>query len=71
MPDKKQKSKDDTNQTYNYDAMISYSFNDKEIVYKIQQFLVSEGYNVWFERENPHRKSKFHTKFSICFPSII
>jgi hypothetical protein len=32
--------------------MISYCHADKDIVYKIQQFLANEGYKIWFDRDH-------------------
>jgi hypothetical protein len=32
--------------------MISYCYADKDIVYKIHQFLANEGYSIWFDRDH-------------------
>ncbi|UJR27361.1 hypothetical protein I4U23_008653 [Adineta vaga] len=39
-----------------YDMMISYAHNDKEIVYRIQQYLIDHGHHIWFDRSHSHRK---------------
>jgi hypothetical protein len=37
---------------FQYDFMISYCHDDKELVCKIQEFLVEQGFKVWFDRDN-------------------
>lgn len=37
---------------FQYDFMISYCHSDKELVCKIQEFLVEQGFKVWFDRDN-------------------
>ncbi len=37
---------------FQYDFMISYCHADKELVCKIQEFLVEQGFKVWFDRDN-------------------
>jgi len=39
--------------------MISYCYNDKQIVYKIEQFLINEGFDVWLDRDILHRQRNF------------
>ncbi|CAF0910631.1 unnamed protein product [Rotaria sordida] len=40
-----------------YHIMISYCYDDKDMAYKIQEFLANEGYNIWFKRDNPHEQT--------------
>ncbi|CAF3415172.1 unnamed protein product [Rotaria sp. Silwood1] len=40
-----------------YDIMISYCYDNKDMIYQIQQLLANEGYNIWFERNNPHEQT--------------
>ncbi|CAF4246723.1 unnamed protein product [Didymodactylos carnosus] len=35
-----------------YDMMISYSWNEKELIYKIYDRLVKDGYRIWLDRDN-------------------
>ncbi|CAF2412789.1 unnamed protein product [Rotaria sp. Silwood2] len=59
--EKEQKSIDETknadDQNLKYDIMISYCYDDKDLVYEIHEFLANEGYNIWFERNNSHGKT--------------
>ena len=54
----KQSIEDNNDQQYKYDIIISYSYDDKDIVHQIQQYLVNQGFNVWFEDKNLHGQSK-------------
>ncbi|CAF1088140.1 unnamed protein product [Didymodactylos carnosus] len=38
--------------TYKYDIMISYSHNDKELCYRIQEQLLKDNFRVWLDRDN-------------------
>jgi len=46
------------NRKYKYDMMISYSDADKDIVYRIQQLLTDQGYNIWFDQNHNQRQGK-------------
>ena len=35
-----------------YDIMISYCHADKELVYRVHQFLAEKGFKIWFDRDN-------------------
>ncbi|CAF1412820.1 unnamed protein product [Adineta ricciae] len=37
---------------YQYDIMISYCHADKELVYRVQQFLADHGFKIWVDRDN-------------------
>ncbi|CAF1529338.1 unnamed protein product [Adineta ricciae] len=41
-----------TKKQYEYDIMISYSHNDKELVYQIQERLEKDTFRVWLDRDN-------------------
>ena len=43
---------EETKAKYQYDAMISYCHADKEIVYRIHQYLIDQGFKIWFDRDN-------------------
>jgi hypothetical protein len=44
----------DDQQKYTYDIMISYCYADRDIVYRIQRFLINEGYHIWFDPNLNH-----------------
>jgi len=46
------------NRKYKYDIMISYSDADKDIVYRIQQLLTDQGYNIWSDQNHNQRQGK-------------
>jgi hypothetical protein len=50
---------------YKYDIMISYSYADKDIVHKIQQFLANEGYIIWSERNDNNEQGNMRTLYSL------
>jgi hypothetical protein len=35
-----------------YDVMISYSHDDRQLCHKIADHLISDGYNVWIDKNN-------------------
>lgn len=45
-------------QKYKYDIMISYCDADKDIVHKIQQFLIHQGYNIWLDSDQNYEYGK-------------
>lgn len=47
--------------TFEYDMMISYCHADKDLVYKIHQFLVDEGFKVWIDLNNMHGPGKYRS----------
>jgi hypothetical protein len=38
--------------------MISYCHADKELVYRIQEFLANKGFKIWFDRDNMYGPGK-------------
>ncbi|CAF0829826.1 unnamed protein product [Rotaria sp. Silwood1] len=48
----KQRSATPTERSYQYDIMISYCHVDKELTYKIQQYLVNQNFKVWIDLNN-------------------
>jgi hypothetical protein len=38
--------------------MISYCHADKELVYRIQEFLADKGFKIWFDRDNMYGPGK-------------
>ena len=38
--------------------MISYCHADKELVYRIHQFLSEKGFKIWFDRDNIYGPGK-------------
>jgi hypothetical protein len=55
---------------YKNDIMISYCYNDKQIVYKIEQFLINEGFDVWLDRDILHRQSNFVIRSIVIYIKI-
>lgn len=53
---------------YRYDILISSCYSDRDMVQKIQQFLVNEGYNVWSERNQNHEHRKMIEPYSFTLP---
>jgi hypothetical protein len=45
-------------QSYTYDIMISYSYDDINIVQRIEEFLSKTGFRVWYNREPSSEQSK-------------
>jgi hypothetical protein len=48
------------NDEYEYDIMISYCHEDKELVHKIHRFLADQGFKIWIDRDQiygPGKKS--------------
>ncbi|CAF0834713.1 unnamed protein product [Adineta steineri] len=45
-------------QKYKYDIMMSYTQNDRDIVYRIQQYLSDHGLHIWFDRSRYQKKGK-------------
>ena len=45
-------------QKYKYDIMMSYTQNDRDIVYRIQQYLADHGLHIWFDRSRYQKKGK-------------
>ncbi|CAF0720479.1 unnamed protein product [Adineta ricciae] len=39
-------------QTFQYDMMISYCHADKDLIYKIHQFLLDQGFKIWIDLNN-------------------
>lgn len=52
---------------YRYDILISSSYSDRTMVQSIQQYLVSEGYNVWSERNQNYEHRKMRKSHSFTF----
>ncbi|CAF1265876.1 unnamed protein product [Didymodactylos carnosus] len=48
-PDDRRTSIDESEK---YDMMISYSWNEKELIYKIHERLVKDGYKIWLDLDN-------------------
>jgi hypothetical protein len=44
--------------SYQYDIMISYCHSDKELTYKIHQFLIDQGFKVWLDLDNMYGPGK-------------
>lgn len=69
---KKEKNEEEKSK-YQYDAMISYCHADKELVYRIHQFLTDQGFKVWFDRDNiygPGRDSLLFDLYHSCSMAI-
>ena len=39
-------------QVFQYDMMISYCHADKDLIYKIHQFLLDQGFKIWIDLNN-------------------
>ncbi|CAF3619897.1 unnamed protein product [Rotaria sordida] len=48
----KQHSATSSERSYQYDIMISYCHADKELTYKIHQYLVDQGFKIWIDLNN-------------------
>ena len=51
-------SKDEKPKEYLHDIMISYCHADKELVYRVHQFLSDKGFKIWFDRDNIYGPGK-------------
>ena len=53
---------------YKYDIVISSAYSDRNMVQKIQQFLINEGYQVWSERNHNFEHRKMIIQYSLTLP---
>ncbi|CAF2157906.1 unnamed protein product [Rotaria magnacalcarata] len=49
---KKKSAQDDADRIFQYDMMISYCHANKDIVYKIHEYLLAQGFKIWIDLNN-------------------
>ncbi|CAF0722602.1 unnamed protein product [Adineta ricciae] len=53
----RQKTSKTASQSNKFDVAISYSIKDKDVVTRLEETLINEGYAVWIDRDILHRQS--------------
>ncbi|CAF1976067.1 unnamed protein product [Rotaria magnacalcarata] len=54
MTEKEHLAANSTKKTYKYDILIHYSFKKKKLVEKLYEYLITMGFNIWYDTFELH-----------------